>query len=195
MMIYQSDRWPADYRGKLFTLNMHGLRANVERLRREGAGYVASHDPDFFIAEDPFFRGLEISVGPDGDVYVLDWSDTGECHDHTGVHRTSGRVFKITYEDGAQPSRPFTKPACLGGEGDLPQLWRDYQAGKTTPQTHRGMLGDPNEHVRAWAVRFTIDGLVRSDAAGCERQRRTLACRRAMHVAVDDAVDRTGSGQ
>jgi len=30
-------------------------------------------------------------------VFVLDWSDTGECHDYTGVHRTSGRIYKITY--------------------------------------------------------------------------------------------------
>ena len=28
---------------------------------------------------------------------MLDWSDTGECHEHTGVHRTSGRIYKITY--------------------------------------------------------------------------------------------------
>ncbi len=40
---------------------------------------------------------MELSVGPEGSVYVLDWSDTGECHEHTGVHRTSGRIFKLSY--------------------------------------------------------------------------------------------------
>ena len=30
-------------------------------------------------------------------MFVLDWSDTGECHESTGVHRTSGRVYKIAY--------------------------------------------------------------------------------------------------
>jgi len=35
--------------------------------------------------------------GPDGGVYLLDWSDIGECHENDGIHRTSGRIFKITY--------------------------------------------------------------------------------------------------
>jgi len=38
---------------------------------------------------------MELSYGPDGGVFVLDWSDTGECHEYSGVHRTSGRIYKI----------------------------------------------------------------------------------------------------
>ncbi len=94
-MIYQGTRWPGEFPDKLFTLNLHGRRANQERLERDGGGYVAKHEPDFFIASDPWFRGMDLSVGPDGNVFVIDWSDTGECHDSTGVHRTSGRIFKI----------------------------------------------------------------------------------------------------
>jgi putative membrane-bound dehydrogenase-like protein len=97
MMIYQGDNWPAEYRGHLFTLNFHGRRANQEILEREGSGYIGKHALDFFIAGDPWFRGMELSCGPDGGVFVADWSDTGECHEYTGVHRTSGRIYKITY--------------------------------------------------------------------------------------------------
>jgi putative membrane-bound dehydrogenase-like protein len=96
-MIYLGDNWPADFRGRLLTLNMHGRRANVERLEREGSGYVARHETDTLFAADPWFRGIDLSYGPDGGVFVLDWSDTGECHDHTGVHRSSGRIFKVTH--------------------------------------------------------------------------------------------------
>ncbi len=46
---------------------------------------------------------MELSYGPDGGVFMLDWSDTGDYHDHTGVHRQSGRIYKITYGD-AKPS-------------------------------------------------------------------------------------------
>lgn len=97
MMIYQGDDWPAEYRGRLFTLNMHGRRANQEILERRGSGYVGKHGPDFLRATDNWFRGMELTYGPDGGVYVADWSDTGECHDSTGVHRTSGRIYKITH--------------------------------------------------------------------------------------------------
>jgi putative membrane-bound dehydrogenase-like protein len=96
-MVYLGDNWPAEYRGKLFTLNQHGRRANMEILERSGSGYVGKHGKDFFIAGDAWFRGLDLSYGPDGGVFVLDWSDTGECHDNTGVHRSSGRIFKITH--------------------------------------------------------------------------------------------------
>ncbi len=156
MMIYQGGTWPESYHNKLFTLNMHGYRANVEKLQRHGAGYLASHEPDFLFAKDPFFRGVEVSVGPDGNVYVVDWSDTGECHEHTGVHRTSGRIFKISYPD-AHKASPFTKPACLSGSGKLPELWTNYQRGVTTPEMLRKMLHDPDEHGRVWAIRLLTD--------------------------------------
>ena len=97
MMIYLGDNWPAAYRGHLFTLNLHGRRVNQEVLERTGSGYVGRHGQDLFFAGDPWFRGMELSYGPDGGVLVLDWSDTGECHESTGVHRTSGRIYKITY--------------------------------------------------------------------------------------------------
>ncbi|MCC9600360.1 c-type cytochrome [Stieleria sp. JC731] len=157
MMIYQAGKWPVQYQNKLFTLNMHGLRCNVETLRRVGAGYVGSHEPDFFICKDPFFRGLEISTGPDGDAYVLDWSDTGECHDHTGVHRTSGRIYKIRYEGAPDLQTPLTKPACLTGTGPLHNLWRDYIAGQTSPERLRSLLTNEDEHLRTWAIRLLTD--------------------------------------
>ncbi len=97
MMIYQGDQWPATYRDKLFTLNFHGRRINVDRLDRDGAGYVGRHEPDIVRFADSWFRGIELSAGPDGSVYVLDWSDTGECHENDGVHRNSGTIYRIAF--------------------------------------------------------------------------------------------------
>lgn len=96
MCIYQADHLPKEWHGKLLTWNMHGRRLNREKLTRHGSGYLASHEPDQFLASDQWFRGLEISQGPDGALYALDWSDTGECHDSTGVHRTSGRIYRFS---------------------------------------------------------------------------------------------------
>jgi len=103
MMIYQADQWPEEWRNRLFTLNMHGKRANVEKLDRVGSGYVGRHQADTFFSKDPFFRGIEITTGPDGSAFILDYSDTGECHESTGVHRTSGRIYKISYGEVKKP--------------------------------------------------------------------------------------------
>ncbi len=79
-MIYLGDNWPDRYRQSLLTFNLHGHRANLDRLERNGSGYVARHEPDFLMANDTWFRGLELKYGPDGSVYFTDWSDRGECH-------------------------------------------------------------------------------------------------------------------
>lgn len=99
MMIYQGTNWPEEYRGDVFTCNLHGLRINRDDLTRHDAGFVASHQSDFAKTEDLWFRGVDLAHGPDGGVYVLDWSDIGECHENDGIHRTSGRIYKIVYGD------------------------------------------------------------------------------------------------
>ncbi len=96
-MVYLGDNWPAQYRGRLFTLNQHGRRANEEILERVGSGYVSHRGKDTLFSADPWFCGLDLSYGPDGGVFVLDWSNIGECHGRNGIDRASGRIFKITH--------------------------------------------------------------------------------------------------
>ena len=97
-MIYLGDRWPEEYRGTIFMSNIHGRRINRDHLVRDASGrYVAGHGHDFLTAGDPWFRAVSMEYGPDGDAYVTDWSDLGECHDRDGVHRTSGRIYKVTW--------------------------------------------------------------------------------------------------
>ena len=79
---------------RVFMCNIHGHRINHDILKRKGSGYVASHGKDFMIAADPWFMGVTLRTGPDGSVYVSDWSDTGECHTykpHTTTRAASTR--------------------------------------------------------------------------------------------------------
>ena len=104
MMIYLGDNWPKEYRGELFALNLLGRRINHDHLKREGTGYVGEHRKDFAQANDKWFRGVELIYGNDGGVYIADWCDVGECHENDGIHRTSGRIFKITHGKARKPS-------------------------------------------------------------------------------------------
>lgn len=96
-MIYYGDNFPEEYRGKIFMCNTHGRCVNVNRLERKGSTYVGKREPNFLKVNTPWFRGVELKYGPRGCVYLTDWSDNGECHDHDGVHRTSGRIYRISY--------------------------------------------------------------------------------------------------
>jgi putative membrane-bound dehydrogenase-like protein len=98
-MVYLGDNWPDWYRDSVFTCNLHGHRVNHDRLERKGSSYVAHHERDFLMANDTWFRGLELKYGPDGSVYLTDWSDTGECHetDDDNAHRENGRIYKVSF--------------------------------------------------------------------------------------------------
>jgi len=96
-MIYLGDNWPGKYRGDVFMNNIHGRRINHDRLARKGSGYAASHAPDVMRARDPWFVGVTLAYGPDGGVYVSDFSDTGECHHTRNTQKHTGRIYKITF--------------------------------------------------------------------------------------------------
>lgn len=101
-MIYLGDNWPESYRNSLFTNNIHGRRINNDLLHRNKSGYTASHGRDLMRSQDPWFMGVTLQYGPDGSVFVIDWSDTGECHSTVNTRRETGRIYKIRY--GRQPS-------------------------------------------------------------------------------------------
>ncbi len=96
-MIYLGDQFPPAYRNQLFTNNIHGRRINNDLLRVSGSGYVASHGADLMRSQDPWFMGVTLAYGPRGEVYVSDWSDTGECHSTRNTRKHTGRIYRLTY--------------------------------------------------------------------------------------------------
>ncbi len=95
--IYLGDQFPAEYRNTLFTCNIHGSRLNNDGLVRTPGGMKGVRRPDFAFANDPWFRGIAVKQGPEGSLYVCDWSDTGECHNYEVSDKTNGRVYRISY--------------------------------------------------------------------------------------------------
>ena len=104
LMFYLGDNWPQRYRNTLFTINLHGMRLNNDIIEPSGCGYVGKHGEDILKTSDVWFRGIDLINGPDGGVYLADWSDVGECHESDGVHRTSGRIYRFTYGKPSAPS-------------------------------------------------------------------------------------------
>lgn len=104
-MIYLGDNWPAAYRNRIFMNNIHGNRVNQDILERRGSGFVAHHGADFLLANDKWFRGINLKYGPDGSVYLIDWYDRNACHRVNPEiwDRTNGRIYRIRY--GTPPAR------------------------------------------------------------------------------------------
>lgn len=100
--IYLADNFPKEYRNTLFTANIHGNRLNNDGLERTRSGMKGVRRPDFLFANDSWFRGICVKTGPDGGLYVSDWSDTGECHNYDRVDASNGRIYRVVYQGAKQ---------------------------------------------------------------------------------------------
>lgn len=158
LLIYQGGQWPSEWNGKLLTINFHGRRINVTRLEPSGTGVVGRREPDAFPFADPWFRGIDLIAAPDGGVFVSDWSDSGECHDQEGIHRTSGRIYKITHGDVRPVAPPNLYPL---GEIELARLqtstndWLTRQARRVLAD--RAKKGEELGAARAELARIATD--------------------------------------
>ena len=191
-MVYLGDNWPSKYRDTVFTCNLHGNRVNNDSLYRDGSGYLAGHQPDFLRANDPWFRGMELKSGPDGGVFLTDWSDTGECHetDADGPHRENGRIYKITHGSPRKGAVDLAKQSSteLAGLQTHPNEWHVRTArrllqeraarGEDMAEVHRLLkasfeaeLNVPRQLRLVWALHAT-GGLTESDLMGLATDRR-----------------------
>jgi putative membrane-bound dehydrogenase-like protein len=104
-MIYLGDNWPAEHRNRIFFNNVHGNRVNCDLLAPRGSGFVGKHGRDLLLANDHWFRGINLKYGPDGGVYLIDWYDKNACHRVNPQiwDRTNGRIYKIAYVSGDAP--------------------------------------------------------------------------------------------
>jgi putative membrane-bound dehydrogenase-like protein len=162
-LIYQGGVWPKEYHGKLFTCNLHGRRLNMDLLEREGNGYVGKHGKDFLQMQDPWFRGLDLITGPDGQVWMNDWSDTGECHDNDGIHRTSGRIYRIVYDRPDKGTPATGRPEWLTQRGRAPVIPIRYDA-LAAVVDYAALLASESEGRRAMGVRWLVEDAAEDDA-------------------------------
>ncbi|MAG55713.1 MAG: dehydrogenase [Planctomycetes bacterium] len=110
-MIYLGGRFPDKYRNKIFFANVHGNRINMDVPERLGSGFVGRHGKDFLIANDFWFRGINLRYGPDGNVFLIDWYDKQACHHkNPGIwNRTNGRMYKVSYGETTPAAVDLTK--------------------------------------------------------------------------------------
>ncbi|HRH96773.1 MAG TPA: hypothetical protein PLB55_12600, partial [Prosthecobacter sp.] len=119
-MIYNGDNWPAIYRDHLFTHNLHGHQLNHQHMVRTGSGYETFHAGyDLLYSSAPDYIPVDLQTGPDGAVYVIDWTDTQHCHnpDDEKWDRTNGRIYRISWKETYKPVK-----VDLGKMSDLQLL-------------------------------------------------------------------------
>jgi len=131
--IYVTDpTWPAEYQNHMFIGNVQTSRLNRDAIEWRGASSKGKELPDFLSTDDPWFRPVDLSWGPDGALYIADFYNKIIGHYevpllHPGRDRERGRLWRIVYrgEKGDAPSLPTAIPLELAslvaelGSGNL----------------------------------------------------------------------------
>lgn len=112
VVYYAAEHFPAEYRDTVFIGNPVTGRVNHDRLQSHGSTFEAIEQPDFITCDDPWFRPVDLKLGPDGALYVADFYNRIIGHyevplTHPGRDRRRGRIWRVSYrkEAGGQRSR------------------------------------------------------------------------------------------
>ena len=94
LIVYEGRLLPERYRGNLIHAEAGARQINTYQLLPEGAGYT-SNAKILVGSDDTWFRPSDVCVGPDGAVFISDWSDPG-VGGHRMVDTTRGRIYRLS---------------------------------------------------------------------------------------------------
>lgn len=107
-IVYQGDSFPARFRGKFIAADLLGHALYWHVVEPHGSSFRSSHGGELLLANDTWFAPSDVTVGPDGAVYVCDWHDKRTAHPDPDAEwdRSGGRIYKIE----ARGTRPYSGP-------------------------------------------------------------------------------------
>jgi putative membrane-bound dehydrogenase-like protein len=155
-VIYEGAALPQRYYGKLLGVAPLLNYVVASELNADRSGFQ-TRDVFFPLkATDPWFRPVDIKVGPDGAVYVADFYEGQIAHiqHHAGkIDKTNGRIYRLSQNP---------KPEIRNPKSDLGKL--------STPEVVE-LLRHPNKWQRRTALRLLGD---RKDRAAIPLLRKML---------------------
>ena len=143
---YAAEQFPAEYRGTMFVGNPVTRKVNHDRLKPHGSTYEAVDLGDFIACDDPWFRPVNLQIGPDGALYIADFYNRIIGHyevplDHPGRDRERGRIWRVVYTGKGVENAPQTAPATnidvhAANLAELLELLADSNLTVRTHATH-----------------------------------------------------------
>jgi putative heme-binding domain-containing protein len=118
LVIVDGENFPKQYRGQFLSGNVMTSRINHNTPEYHGSTIRLKEEPDFLSTGDPWFRPVDLQIGPDGALYIADFYNRIIGHyevplPHPGRDRTSGRIWRVVYKGDAKESKPAVRQKDL----------------------------------------------------------------------------------
>jgi putative heme-binding domain-containing protein len=158
--IIRSPLFPASWQGNAVTNDFRAHRmvrfsfADLSKTDPARSAYATSDMPDVVRTPDQSFRPVDVKLGPDGALYIADWTNPVINHGEVDFRdprrdKKNGRIWRISHKDG--------KPVAWNS------LWD-----KETPQLLEGLLSnnawEQQQARRVLSLRLRKDGLAALEA-------------------------------
>ncbi|HEY0551622.1 MAG TPA: hypothetical protein VGF13_18605, partial [Verrucomicrobiae bacterium] len=110
IQVLDDPSWPEEFQGNLIIGNVMTSRINRDRVEWRGSTSVGHEAPDFLTVTDPWFRPVDLQLGPDGALWVADFYNRIIGHyevplTHPLRDRERGRIWRIVPPKGADLAR------------------------------------------------------------------------------------------
>jgi putative heme-binding domain-containing protein len=168
LVYYTGTQFPKEFQHNFYSGNVVTSRVNRNTMILHGSSPESKQEEDFLKSDDPWFRPVDLKMGPDGSLYIADFYNRIIGHyevpkDHPGRDKTSGRIWKITYT-GNKKEKRFT-----------PKDWS-----KAPLDELLAALGQPQVNMRMMLADCIVDRFGQKAAAPVQQLLATTADSKAL---------------
>ncbi|HIE98531.1 MAG TPA: c-type cytochrome [Planctomycetes bacterium] len=113
LTVYEGDMLPKRYFGAVLQIDSGTHQVNAHPLHRHGAGFRSDYDV-LLKGHDTWFRPVDLTVAPDGSVFVCDWYDAGVGGNRFS-DQTTGRIYRLRATDDRRSTTKLTVERPIEG--------------------------------------------------------------------------------
>lgn len=100
---YADVKFPLEYQRNFYIGDAVRSRVYRNSFTFAGSTPVGKKEADFILSEDPWFRPVDVKLGPDGALYIADFYNSIIGHyevplDHPKRDKIRGRIWRVTYK-------------------------------------------------------------------------------------------------
>ena len=110
---YADNHYPEDYQSNFYIGDAVASRVYRNSFTFKNSTPVGKLEQEFVLSEDPWFRPVDIKLGPDGALYIADFYNSIIGHyevplDHPKRDKVRGRIWRVTYKGKTNKSMDLT---------------------------------------------------------------------------------------